>query len=318
MEIRNLREALTARWDDFRYFQVLADTGSVRGAAARLGVNPSTVTRRLEHLEARVGTRLFTRTPAGLRISRAGAEVVPEVEEVAAALAAIERQLAGRDADPAGQVTLVLPEAIAESSLVSGILDAVSRHPAIELGLFTAERQDSLRGADVLVRVTAQPPESMAGRRVAQLSMAAYASEEYLAGHNPLAAPLDCRWINSAFERDYGGQFKARAFPDLPVAGICEGLALQLSAVTANLGVTLLPCVLGDPAARLRRVGGSVREQEVWLLFPPELRGVARVQLVCDILDEVFSQTADLLKGRRTDPRSAGGELPKRDETSGE
>ena len=52
-------------WDDYKYFSALAATRSVRAAAEQLGVNPSTVSRRLEHFEQRLGVQLFTRSQRG-------------------------------------------------------------------------------------------------------------------------------------------------------------------------------------------------------------------------------------------------------------
>ena len=70
-------------WDDYRYFAALAEAGSVRGAANELGVNASTVTRRLESLETALGVSLFKRTGRGLNITTEGVEVAQRLDEVA-------------------------------------------------------------------------------------------------------------------------------------------------------------------------------------------------------------------------------------------
>ena len=61
-----------ANWDDYRFFTTLAQSGSVRASADRLGVNASTVTRRLDGLEGRLGVKLFVRSHAGLELTADG------------------------------------------------------------------------------------------------------------------------------------------------------------------------------------------------------------------------------------------------------
>ena len=105
-------------WDDFRFFSKLAHTRSVRAAAAVLAVNPSTVTRRLEQLEERLGVRLFTRSHSGLTITAEGAEVVEQLDRVAIELEEIERRLRGRDSDLQGNVRITMPDVFAVSLLM--------------------------------------------------------------------------------------------------------------------------------------------------------------------------------------------------------
>ena len=102
-------------WDDYKYFSALAATRSVRAAAEQLGVNPSTVSRRLEHFEQRLGVQLFTRSQRGLTITPEGAEVIARVNEIAADLGNIEGKLVGQDQRLSGLVRVVIPEVIALS-----------------------------------------------------------------------------------------------------------------------------------------------------------------------------------------------------------
>ena len=62
-------------WDDVRYFLAVARGGSVRAAAERLGVNHSTVLRRIAQLEERLGAQMFEKLPSGYRLTTAGEEV---------------------------------------------------------------------------------------------------------------------------------------------------------------------------------------------------------------------------------------------------
>jgi len=104
-------------WDDFKYFTAVAAEGSVRGAATRLGVHASTVTRRLDQFERRLGVTLFNRSQQGLTITPEGAGVIERVDRIAEELGDIERFLVGKDQSLAGRVRITLPDVIAVSFL---------------------------------------------------------------------------------------------------------------------------------------------------------------------------------------------------------
>ena len=105
-------------WDDYKYFTALSSTLSVRAAADSLGVNASTVSRRLDLFERRLGVTLFTRSARGLVITPEGAEVVARVESVAQNLGDIEGHLIGRDKKLSGTVRVIIPEVLALSLLI--------------------------------------------------------------------------------------------------------------------------------------------------------------------------------------------------------
>jgi DNA-binding transcriptional LysR family regulator len=289
-------------WEDFRYFSAIAVAGSVRGAAEALAVNASTVTRRLDQFEARLGVRLFTRTRTGLQITPAGAEVVADLEEVAADLGAIERRLLGRDAELAGLLRITLPDMFAIAPLLQDVAGFSIEHPAIKLELRPDRGELDLerREVDIAVRITDEPPGAMVGRRLGSFRLTAYASLDYLARHEPGRDPHGSSWIESGFEAAHASAFKSRHFAALTVGLKCTSLLSQLAAVRASMGVTILPCVLGDSEPTLSRVGSiePIDAQAVWLLFHPKLRGVARVHAFTEFLQDAFGKLENALLGR--------------------
>src|SRR5919199_638397 len=84
-------------WDDLRYLLAVAEHGSLAGAARALGVNHTTVLRRVTAFEARQGVRLFERTPGGAALTPAGDELAQAASRVGDIVARVERRLAGRD-----------------------------------------------------------------------------------------------------------------------------------------------------------------------------------------------------------------------------
>lgn len=289
-------------WDDYRYFSFIAHTGSVRGAAEGMGVNASTVARRLDGLEGRLGVRLFHRSRSGLELTPEGAGILGEVENVSGELEEIENRLQATATDAARLIRLTLPDFVAQV-LIGHFAEFIQSHPGLRLEFLPEQRPLDMarREADVAIRITDHPPESLVGRRLGRYRLAAYASRDYLARHDPLIRPGGCLWVESGMEIIRAAGFKGRFHPDIPMGPRCNNILLQLAAVRAGIGVTLLPCVLGDRDPDLERVGSgeSVDAQDFWLLFHPDLRGAEGVQALSGFLQTRFEILRPELLGER-------------------
>jgi DNA-binding transcriptional LysR family regulator len=228
------------------------------------------------------------------------------LDQVALELVEIERRLRSPDAGMSGEIRLTMPDAFAAELLMPDLALFVARYPQIRLTFLPSYEELDLdrREADMAIRVTDRPPESLIGRRLGSVSMTAYGSAEYLARHDPLTAPEACLWIESGFATVRAPRFKARHFDAVPMGPRCNNVLLQLAAVRAHMGITLLPCAFGDADPALRRVGDidPVHAQDVWLLTHPDLRGVARAQALAEFLVQTFAGLEGRLQG---EPASA-------------
>lgn len=286
-------------WDDFKFVQAVAQTGSVRGAGELLRVHGSTVARHLDSLERRVGTRLFARTPRGMEITPAGAEVIEALDRVAADLDQVERSLRARRARTEGPVVLAAPAALAGELLVPALPALFAEQGDLELEITTAPAAELLaRGeADMALWLTDDPPEDLIGRPLGQVMTCAYAAVDH-PGH-PHEAPG--RWVGSSDPASLSARVRVRYFPDLPLGLKLEDTHLRAAALAAGLGVGLLPCLLGDARSGLVRAGGMepVRQGEVWLFTRPDSRGLVRIQIVSAFLQELFNRHRNALEGVR-------------------
>ncbi|MCB1684124.1 MAG: LysR family transcriptional regulator [Pseudomonadales bacterium] len=289
-------------WDDYRYFGFIAHSGSVRGAAEDMGVNASTVARRLDALEGRLGVRLFHRSRSGLELTSEGAAILGEVENVSGELEEVENRLRARATEAARLIRLTLPDFVAQV-LIGHFAEFIRTHPALRLEFLPEQRPLDIarREADVAIRITDHPPESLVGRRLGRYRLAVYASRDYLATHDPLTRPDSCLWVESGMEIIRGLGFKGRFYPGMPLGPRCNNILLQLAAVRSGIGVSLLPCVLGDRDPDLQRVGSGapVDAQDFWLLFHPDLRGVEAVQALSGFLQTGFELLRPELLGER-------------------
>lgn len=301
--IRALREL--ANWDDYRFFSSLVQNGSVRAAADHLGVNPSTVTRRLDALESRLGRKLFVRGHAGLRLTVDGEALRARLDPVTSRLGDLDAQLAGGDEDvPAGTVRITLPDVMAVTLMVE-FAAYTAANPRVRLEFIPGYRQmDLARGeADVAIQVTDHPPENLVGRRLGYSRLGVYGSRRYLNEHDPVHEPEAATWIDSAVESERAPGFKDRYFREVRLGVRCNSVLLQQAAVAADMGITLLPCALGDTDERLARVGElePLEAQPIWLLFHPDLRGVARIRSVSEHIQAAFVRLEPRLLGQLDD-----------------
>src|SRR5262249_24075783 len=142
-------------WDDVRYFLAVARGGSVRAAAEGLGVNHSTVLRRIAQLEERLGARMFERLPSGYRLTAAGEEVLEFADQMEASSQRLETRVFGRDQSVRGLLRVTLAPPLATRLLMPDFADFARLHPDIEMEISPSGELANLtnREADVAIRV---------------------------------------------------------------------------------------------------------------------------------------------------------------------
>ena len=133
-------------------------------------------------MERRLGTRLFERMPSGLRPTTAGVEVRELALRLRDDIAALERHIGGRDEGNLGAVRLTAPDAVSEYLLPNVLRALCSAHPQLQIDLLVSNEVLPLaqRTADIALRVTSKPAETLRGRQVGALAMAVYASRQLL------------------------------------------------------------------------------------------------------------------------------------------
>src|SRR5262245_44529520 len=163
-------------WDDLRFVLAVAAEGSLAGAARVLGVNHTTVLRRVNAFEERLGVRLFERLPAGYTLTTEGAELIEAARLMEDTVTSLERRLVGRDRKLAGTIRVTTTDTLAGSILPGILADFRRQHPGIALELATSNMVVSLskRAADVAIRPAENPPEALVGRRVSSVAFALY------------------------------------------------------------------------------------------------------------------------------------------------
>ncbi len=283
-------------WDDLRLFLAVARFGSISGGARQLGVQHSTVSRRIRQLEDKLGVRLFERKRGGYELTRAGEEVEAAALRMESEVLGVDGTLRGRDEALAGPLKVTAINNMASSVLMPMFASFSKAHPEIQLSVVVSNSDASLpqREADVAIRLTNSPPETLIGRRVVTVASAAYGHRDYLRGLH--GAP---RWIGVEccdFHRDWTNE----VCRGQPHAFVSDDTLLTLSAIREGLGVSYLPCFMGDadPLLERYRAPDPSHDLGLWILLHPDLRRTARVLAFRDHMARAIDAKRHLFEGR--------------------
>lgn len=298
-------------WSDLRYALAVGDTGGLAAAARQLGVNHTTVLRRLDALEARLGARLFERTRGGYRPTEAGVTLLEQARRMADQADEIERRVSGRDRELTGLLRVTTAFVVMEHLLPQPLASFARACPGIEVEVVenayladlsrrSADAAPSWasREADVAVRLSAQVAEHLVGRTLGLAHFRVYAlrgAPDLPQTVQPLAALLrDAPWV--AFERDgqsrlydhWMRQHLAQARVRLRV-DIFNALATMLR---TGIGVGLLPTFMEPRHPELMPVSEVIPElvTPVWMLTHPDLRQMARVRAFMQHVGDAIAQ----------------------------
>ena len=284
-------------WNDIPYFLAIVDSNSLSGAAEKLGVNHSTVFRRINSLESKLGVRLFDRLPEGYQLTETGQTALEYAYQAENSLISFERHIAGQDYRLTGEIRVSAPYSIASKFLAPCSANFHSIHPSIKINILVSDAEHDLsrRDADIAIRATKHPPDYLLGRCVTNFNWHIYAGKQYLKynrapkkmtdlqkhtfiGPDDSLLRIDAyKWLKENFTTS---QFTSYA-SDLPtIAALCH----------AGLGLAILPSHYIEP--RLMQLFPLQPEfsDQLWILSHPDLRHVARIRIFSDYLYDYLKQ----------------------------
>ena len=277
-------------WNDLRYVLWLSRTGQIASAARKLGVDETTVARRLKSIETQLGVRLFERHTGRLRPTDSGQIAIGRAERIELEVDAVKDGVTSADAVAVGKVRITATPLVMNYLLIPSLPALMRLQPRLQIELVAEPRNLSIinREADVAVRMARPESEQRAvARHVGRIDYAVYGT----ATHRPLPwitydADLSnlphVRWMAKAIEAD----------PQAEIALVVNDSELALNAVRAGLGRSLMPCRIGDAVPGICRLGDErpVLSRDMWAIVHPDLKHLARVRAVMAWCEQVFSE----------------------------
>lgn len=293
-------------WDDLRVFPSVVAKGSISGAARRLHASHSTVLRRLASLERNLGTELFKRLPDGYAITQAGDQLRDRLAGVSEQIESAQRQLSGLDTRPSGTLRVTSTDTLMHSLLMPMIAAFRKAHPEIRLQIVVNNTFLSLtkREADVAIRPTGRPPQTLVGRRAGRIETALYASRRYWKA-NANQDLAEHHWVVPDESLGHLAQAKwaAKHVPAQRVAIRVDTLLGMVSAVRAGLGIGMLLMHLADDDDQLVRIRDQDPDfdMDVWVLTHADLRNTPRVRLFTDFIYGRLRASPTIVSSRRSE-----------------
>jgi DNA-binding transcriptional LysR family regulator len=295
-------------WDDLRHFLAVARHGSTIQAAKALGINQSTVQRRIAVLEHQLGQRLFERRPEGYRLTRLGEELLPIAERVEADVTDFTRHSASSNVELVGTIHVTCPETAGYRIMKSTILETFhARYPGLRVEMVMVDQVlDLAKGeADIAFRTSDPKDDALIARRVAEVPWAVFASRTYIERRG---APKtwdeigshDVVQFDGPIAEHPGARWLRKVAPQARVAARCTSTPALVLAVKSGAGISPLPVIAAENESDVVCLFNSIPELRLpfYLLIHRDMQRTPRVRAFCDFVASEVKAFRELLVGR--------------------
>ena len=287
-------------WDDLRYFLCAAQTKTLAGAARSMGVEHSTIGRRLSALERALGGALVLRGREGLTLTPLGQRLLPLVQQVERAVLAARAAAKSERA----RVRLSVPQALT-ALFMQALAQLRCDHPEISLEIISDNRPPDLKRGevDLAVMVRAVLDEDLVRRSLGEVGWSLYAADSYLARRPGPIDPDDLTGheivaLNTESKAAPAAKWLAEHAAKATVVSRSNASASLVAAAVAGAGLALLPCFLADAEPALKRLTPAVlTRHSVSLIYRREVRLAEPVRVVIRFVIDVMREHAERIGG---------------------
>ena len=281
-------------WDNLRYVLVVANKGSIAAAARELGVNRTTVLRRINTFQQNLNCRIFDRGDTGYVLTPEAEKMIDAAREVEGTLFDMQRQIAGHELKLEGELRVTTTDTFMSSLLGPHLASFQQTHPHIVVEVLMTNNILDLnrRDADVAIRPTRSPDAGLVGRRLCDVDFGVYATPQLLQWVDRKQI-FDARWIgfvDDIMQTPIGVWF-SNAVDIRQICLRCDSFVAVRVAAEAGIGLALLPRLLGDSSAALERLEVDTSQLTVglWALAHPDLVRSARVHAFIEHLSQALA-----------------------------
>jgi DNA-binding transcriptional LysR family regulator len=291
-DLRKCRIGAVFDWNDIRCFLAVARAGSTLGGGKALGVNQTTVARRLEALERALGLKLFERLQSGSRMTEAARALMPAAEALERSAQSLKAQAAAHARGLAGLVRVTTNEPLANIAIMPALPEFQRLFPDIQVQVIVSDAHlDLWKGeADVAFRGTAKVEDpDLVARRVADAPWAIYVSRGYAERHGRPARPESLAEHMLVGGDERVGEIEAVKWmmdqaPGAKARCLCNTLSNLHQAVRAGLGCGPLPRLMGAADPELLACMPAPGSHGIFMVTTPALRDAPRVRAFLDFM----------------------------------
>ena len=286
-------------WDDVRVFLAVARNTCITSAAKSLGVNHTTVSRRLSGLEAVLKTKLITRAPSGTALTSAGNSFLLHAERMEREAMTAVQQLHTVDGKVSGKIRIATREAFGAWLVCPRINLLKRRYPDLEIELISEARHISLlkRDADIVVSLQCPTQDRIIVQKLTDYRLGLFASHDYLSEYGSPKTINDLKNYDVIWYVDDLVDIDEQRYMQSIVAmarrGFCSSNILaQYAAMTSGIGIGIIPVYQASQDPKLIRIlPNDVEEiRTYWLSVHPETQHLPNVRAVIDFLGDVIRE----------------------------
>ena len=293
-------------WDIFRFIVAIVDSGSAVAAAKQLGVDGTTVIRRITKFEDERGVQLFDRLPSGYSPTLECEAIVQLARDMQEGVSEIDRRITGHDLSLEGTISVTTTDSFLEA-VMADVIGAFCRlHPQIriETMVTTSRLNLSRQDAHVAVRASISPPENLVCQRVSSVCFAIYGGRSltrHLTDQVELEQLQELPWIGlgDTLSRSPPSQWLGKNVADHQIKTTADTFVAVRALVRGGVGLSVLPCCLGDPEPEIRRLTPTIDEMRttLWVLTHPDVRKAAKVRAFTSFVGRQLRGKQALLEG---------------------
>lgn len=273
-------------WDDLRIFLQVARSRGIIEAARALGIDPTTVGRRIARLELSLDATLFEGMGKDRRLTESGQELLAHAETIENAALAATGMGSGR---PVGNVRLSVAEGFATWLLAPALDDFHKAHPQIRLDIITTSGflNPSKREADIAVMLARPRHGRLIASKLSDYRLRLYGSHDYFRKHGiPKSAAELARHalVNYVPEFNHSPEldFFNEVGPELEAVFRSTSINVQHQMIASGAAIGALPRFMGDRDDRLRAILETEAEvrRSFWLVTHTDMRQLPRIDAV--------------------------------------
>jgi DNA-binding transcriptional LysR family regulator len=284
-------------WDDVRFFLAVAKTGSFSAAATQLNTKQTTVGRRIQALERRLGAKLFDRHRHGMEVTPAARGVMVQAESMLSNATSIERHLAGLDREMSGVVRIAATEGISAHWLVPRLRELRKAHPDIIVQAISGDEVLDLatRQADLAIRFFRPTSNQLVAVRVGQFNMSIFASPEYIAEYGTPQKLEELRDHHIVDHTVLHNLPAMKAWSEVVERSVSVVLRTNSSyaaieAVRTGYGVSVFPDYVTKSSNLVAFPIALNIARDIWLVSHEETNKGVRTRTVIDYIRDKFRQ----------------------------
>lgn len=287
------------RWGDLQYVLAVANEGSLSAAARSLGVNHSTVLRRLDAFEYRHKLQVFHKLSTGYKLTVEGQKLLESALAVQNTVKELEHKIFGQEMKLEGTLRLTTTDALSRLILGKHLATFHQRYPKIQLELSLTSRQLDIShlDADVAIRPAVELPEDLIGTKLCKLAFGVYGAPDYidsLQGKHPLES---ASWL--VMHQGNASSQISELISKEKIVVKADSFEPLLIAAENKLGLAYLPCFMGEGTGKLQKVNIEINHQstDLWMMTHKDLENAARVKALFNFIQEAMRSDFNRLAG---------------------